>query len=159
MSRPDEIRARLEAATEGPWEPGEVFLHAGVLPERYGPGRCAFCHLGAPVWEGVRDINGVLMEAHRHRTPEPLGTDYLISGPHGSMVAGGFAGDGGGGILRVEDVQFVVGARADVPDLLAVVESAVAWFHSIGATQTPAEADLALALLPFLAGGSPDDSA
>jgi len=26
-------------------------LTAGVLPERFGPGRCAFCHLGAPIRE------------------------------------------------------------------------------------------------------------
>ena len=44
-----EVERRLtvaRAATPGPWELGDAWLQAGVLADRFGPGRCAYCNLG-----------------------------------------------------------------------------------------------------------------
>src|SRR5690606_10101703 len=53
----DEIREALEAATPGPWEPGDIWLCAGLIysdsGDRVEDGsatRCAFCRLGEPSW-------------------------------------------------------------------------------------------------------------
>lgn len=121
----DRLRADLEAATPGPWEPGDVWLVAGLIYSNTGarvdPGhatRCAFCHLGEPAWEGRKDINGTVMPAHRHRSPEPADVHHAISSADGWLVA-----YPGGGIVRGEDAQFVVSARRGVPVLLDQVAS------------------------------------
>ncbi|MFD8488673.1 hypothetical protein [Streptomyces sp. NPDC059712] len=122
-TREEDIRARLVAATPGPWEPGDVWLTAGLIfsatgerVEDGGATHCAYCHLGPPSWSGRRDINGTVMPAHQHRNPEPY-DDHAVSSAGGELVA-----YEGGGILRAEDVQFVVHARVDVALLLAEVE-------------------------------------
>jgi hypothetical protein len=121
----EEIRAHLDAATPGPWEPGDVWLFAGLIysdnGERVEDGsatRCAFCHLGEPSWSGRMDVNGTVMTAHRHRSPEPHGVDHAISSADGGLVA-----YEGGGIVHREDVQFAISARNHLPALLADVES------------------------------------
>lgn len=121
----DELRAHLEAATPGPWEPGDVWLVAGLIysdaGDRTDAGdatRCAFCHLGEPSWSGRGEINGTWMPAHRHRNPEPYDAEHAIS-----SAAGGLVAYDGVGIVREEDTQFVVSARRDVPVLLHEVAS------------------------------------
>jgi hypothetical protein len=60
----ERIEALIEKATPGPWEAGNIWT-AGVMPDRYGPGRCGFCvDGGTPLWVGVIDINGTRMKAH-----------------------------------------------------------------------------------------------
>jgi hypothetical protein len=64
------------------------------------------------------DVNGTVMPAHRHRSPEPHGVDHAISSADGALVA-----YEGVGIVRREDVQFAISARNHLPALLAEVES------------------------------------
>ncbi|MCX4606785.1 hypothetical protein OG402_40890 [Streptomyces anulatus] len=120
----DQLRAHLEAATTGPWEPGDVWLTAGLIysdgGERVDDGdatRCAYCHLGEPAWSGSADINGTTMPAHRHRNPEPYDPGHSVSSADGGLIA-----YEGGGIVRSEDVRFVVSARELVPALLSEVD-------------------------------------
>lgn len=121
--RLEHLEALLAAATPGPWERGDVWLRAGVNPERYGPGRCGYCvTLGAPVWKGRADINGTMMMAHQHRDPTPYGADHEISAPDG-LVCGNYDVDTGG-VVRAEDAALIVAARNALPDLLAVVRAA-----------------------------------
>lgn len=119
-----QLRADLEAATPGPWEPGDVWLTAGLIysdaGERADDGnatRCAYCHLGEPAWSGRADINGTTMPAHRHRNPEPYDPVHAVSSADGGLVA-----YEGGGIVRSEDVRFFVSARKHAPVLLSEVE-------------------------------------
>ncbi|GGZ83138.1 hypothetical protein [Streptomyces rubiginosohelvolus] len=123
-NRVNQLRADLEAATPGPWEPGDVWLTAGLIYsdawERVGDGnatRCAYCHLGEPAWSGRADINGTVMPAHRHRNPEPYDPGHAVSSSGGGLVA-----YEGGGVVRSEDVRFVVSAREHVPALLSEVD-------------------------------------
>ncbi len=120
-----DLRALMESATPGPWEPGDVWLSAGRIysddGDRVEGGsatRCAFCRLGEPSWVGRMDINGTAMPAHRHRNPEPYGLEHAISSADGALVA-----YEGGGIVRAEDVQFAISARNHVPALLDDVAS------------------------------------
>lgn len=117
----DDIEARANAATEGPWERGDVWHWAGVLAEKFGEGRCAWCQVdGEPVWIGEADINGRQMLAHQHRDPTPYAYDHYISNEHG-LVAGPY-GYEEGGVIDPADTEFIVHARTDVPALVAVVE-------------------------------------
>lgn len=123
-----EIEAAEQAATPGPWEPGHVWLTAGLIFDadrnRVEDGtatHCAYCHLGPPEWSGRMAINSSKkMPAHRHRSPEPYEPDHLISGAGGAFIAGNYDYEAGG-ILRPEDTAFVVAARSAVPALLAEV--------------------------------------
>lgn len=108
------------AATPGPWRRGDVWQWAVVMPDLFGPDKCAFCHngkLGPPVWSGDADINGELQPAHKHYDPDPYGADRLVSGPDG-LVAGSVSDDEGG-IIDPADTAFVAEARAAMPELLA----------------------------------------
>ncbi len=110
------IKAREAAATAGPWERGDVWLWAGVLPGVYGNERCGLCErCGPAVWVGRSDINGKKMLAHKHRNPEPWEPEHHISGPDGTV-----AGDVG--ISSPTDLAFICGARSDVPELVAEIE-------------------------------------
>lgn len=122
-----EIAARVQAATKGPWEPGDVWLTAGTIYSETGERvsgkrgtRCAFCRLGEPSWSGRTSINGTVMGAHRHRNPDPYDLDHKISTADGGMVAGSYDYESGGIICR-EDTEFVAHAREDIPFLLAEV--------------------------------------
>jgi hypothetical protein len=125
-----EIEARTNAATPGPWEAGDVWLMAGVVWDadhsRVGVKagtHCAHCHLGAPVWSGRANINGTVMPAHRHRSPEPYALEHHISSADGGGTVAGNYDYEDGGILRREDAEFVAHARADVPWLLHKVHT------------------------------------
>lgn len=126
----DPIRQRADAATEGPWEAGEVWATARVM-DRFGADQCALCaSCGSPVWVGD-DLSG--RRTHRHRRQEPWEPDHLISAANGENVAGNYDYEQGG-IVNPADVEFIVHAREDVPALPAevewlrpVVDAAVAW--------------------------------
>jgi hypothetical protein len=107
------IKARLAAATPGPWEDGEVWGTAGVNPRMFGDGKCTYCNLGEPAWTGRTDINGAVMEAHRHRLPDPYAYGWRITTTDGIV-----ADD----IARTEDQAFIRHAIEDIPALIAEVE-------------------------------------
>jgi hypothetical protein len=119
----DALRAAAEAATPGPWERGDPWLVAGVFPENFGEGRCAYCDRhGEPVWTGVRDINGQRMLAHVHRDAEPYGMDHLITaadGQAGAAVAGNYDYEAGG-IIEARDTAYI--AAADPSTVLALLD-------------------------------------
>lgn len=115
----DRLERLARAATPGPWEQGDVWGWAGVMPERFGDGRCTLCERnGEPVWTGKTDINGTRMLAHRHRQVDPWGTDHLISAED-SVVAGNYDYDAGG-IVRVEDCAYITAVSPDV--VLGLIE-------------------------------------
>lgn len=116
-------RKLLAEATPAPWEPGHIWIEAGLLPEKFGAGRCACCHLGPPEWTGDMDINGTVMPAHRHRNPEPWNPDHLISGPDGATVVGGYDYDASG-VVRPEDLALAIAARNELPALLDQLDAA-----------------------------------
>jgi hypothetical protein len=120
----DAIKARVNAATPGPWERGDVYGTAGV-GFGHQPGKCALCHHGEPVWVGEANINGRTMQAHRHRDPEPYEPDHRITGPDGQCIAGNYDYEAGG-ILEPADTEFITHARTDVPALLAELDLAKA---------------------------------
>lgn len=115
------LQALVDAASPGPWEAGQPWREAGVMPEKFGEGRCGLCsHLGEPVRVGEMRINGRVMPAHLHRNPEPYGADHRISGADGGSVAG-MVDYEDGGICDPADLAFIVAARTAVPRLLAEV--------------------------------------
>lgn len=139
QQREEDIRARLEEATPGPWERGHVWLVAGLIYSDTGERvdsqlatRCAYCGLGDPTWAGRADINGTMMAAHRHRSDEPYDVEHSISSAGGGLVA-----YEGGGIVRGEDTQFIVSARDDVEFLLATVAQLRARLERAGAGGEP----------------------
>jgi hypothetical protein len=115
------IKARVGAATPGPWLDGDAWLVAGVLAERFGEGRCAYCNLGEAAWKGRADVNGTRMLAHRHLAPEPYAAGHRISSADGGMVAGNYDYETGG-IVNPADQEFIRHCRSDVPALIAEVE-------------------------------------
>lgn len=114
----EELRDLSDAATPGPWEVGDPWLIAGILANRFGKDRCAYCSdrgalHGPPVWSGRRDINGTKMQAHVHRSAEPWDEGHRISGPLNNGNPLGVAGnydDEQGGILDPTDAAFIVAA-------------------------------------------------
>lgn len=106
-------------ATPGPWIVGDRWHVAGVMPEKFGDGRCAKCNSGNPVvWEGRRDINGTKMQAHVHQSPEPwYGDGHQIfaydGGPSRVTIAGNYDYEEGG-ILSPADCEFIAAASPDV---------------------------------------------
>lgn len=117
----DAIRARVGAAAPGPWLDGDPWRVAGVGFHHRGPDECAYCHLGPPVWVGKRDINGEIMQAHRHRSSDPYAPGHVITSIDGGAVAGNY-GYEAGGIVDSADQAFIRHAREDIPALLAEVE-------------------------------------
>lgn len=119
-----EIRARAEAATEGPWVRGDRKRIAGVTG-RFGEDRCVYCKEGTePSWVGVRDINGTEMLAHVHAASAFTWWD------HGIYATRAAATDSicvvrdtdEYGLMDPADAEFIAAARQDVPWLLAEVE-------------------------------------
>lgn len=129
-ARLEEIRDRWATATPGPWEPGAVWLTAGVIFDSYGrqpatgaPTHCWYCRdtrYGTPVWTGRTAINGTVMNAHCHRDPDPYAPEHLISSTRG-IVAGNYDYESGG-IVRPADTVAIAAAPTDIAELLAEVE-------------------------------------
>ena len=144
--RLDAIRAREQEATEGPWERGDRQHVAGVLPEQFGEGRCAFCRMGEPTWVGRRSINGKRMLAHVHTQDKP----YIEWGIYalredGSVIVVNDTYEYG--LMDDADAEFIAHAREDVPWLLKEVEQltraveAVREYASRPASNAPADRD------------------
>lgn len=142
-----EIKSRIEKASPGPWESGAVWLIAPVVfnddqtkQVTTGATCCAYCHLGEPIWSKLFDfgLGKGLESAHCHRNPEPFGTDKMISGADGPLVAAE--------VFRAEDVEFIAHAHQDVLTLVAEVERlnrhveqiTEAWTEEIRRLKSPA---------------------
>ena len=127
MTRIEEIRARLEAATPGPWECGDRYHVAGVLPARFGEGKCAYCsRMGEPEWAGRRDINGTKMLAHVHITDEAWSPYGIYAYPEPGSPYCVVVETDEYGLISDIDATFIAHARDDVPyllDQLAVAEA------------------------------------
>lgn len=112
------IRARLEAATPGPWESGDVWARAGLVFDDHhnhvgtnNPTKCGYCFTGDPlILAEVMDINGRDMEAHLHRRVEPWDLDEFVSGAGGVVVARKVAGEA--------NVELIAHAPTDLRRLL-----------------------------------------
>ena len=119
-ARLGEIRERVAAATEGPWEHGDRQFTAGVN-ERFGTDACAHCRRhGDPTWIGVRDINGQKMLTHVHTDAEPWWKHGIFAfRDSGSSVV---VHDTEYGYMDQADAEFIAHAREDVPWLMAEVE-------------------------------------
>ena len=120
-ARLGEIRERVAAATEGPWEHGDRQFTAGVN-ERFGTDACAHCRRhGDPTWIGVRDINGQKMLTHVHTDAEPWWKHGIFAfRDSGSSVVVHDTDEYG--YMDQADAEFIAHAREDVPWLLAEVE-------------------------------------
>lgn len=119
-----EIRARADAATEGPWVRGDRKRIAGVTG-RFGEDRCVYCKEGTePSWVGVRDINGTEMLAHVHAASAFTWWD------HGIYATRAAATDSicvvrdtdEYGLMYPADAEFIAHARQDIPWLLSEIE-------------------------------------
>lgn len=120
------IKARAEAATEGPWEVGNRWHIQGA----------DFCPC-RPEWGPAivqrMDINGKMMLAHRHRLPVPRERDtiYTEPWPDGYPRAVVITTSEYGAINRY-DAEFIAHAREDIPALVAALEEAEAKLAAIG---------------------------
>lgn len=110
MKRLDEIEARANAATEGPWEVGDRYHCQAAdmcdcAPDR-GPLIDTYQH---PKWGTM----------HVHRKDEPWWNEGVLfrkaGGPPGEVACD----------LATEDAEFIAHARADVPALVAVARYAL----------------------------------
>ena len=110
MNRLNEIEARANAATEGPWEVGDRYHCQAAdmcdcAPDR-GPLIDTYQH---PEWGTM----------HVHRKDEPWWNEGVLfrkaGGPPGEVARD----------LATEDAEFIAHARADVPALVSVARYAL----------------------------------
>ena len=108
MNRLNEIEARANAATEGPWEVGDRYHCQAAdmcdcAPDR-GPLIDTYQH---PEWGTM----------HVHRKDEPWWNEGVLfrkaGGPPGEVACD----------LATEDAEFIAHARADVPALVAALRA------------------------------------
>lgn len=115
----DAIRARLNAATPGPWEAGNYWHIQGAE-------RCP-CR---PEWGDAviqrMSINGRMMLAHRHRMIAPFDKHVIYTEPYkdGHPRSVVVTTDEYGAIAP-EDAEFIANAPTDIAHLLAVVDTAL----------------------------------
>lgn len=117
----DAVKARLAAATEGPWEHGDRQHIAGVTG-RSGPGECDYCHKGEPTWIGVRDINGTLMEAHVHTDPKPWWEHGIYAMRDDGSVCVTYESEDYGTTMTEGDAALIANAPTDLAALIREVE-------------------------------------
>lgn len=114
--RLDQIEARADAATEGPWERGDHYhvqaaSHCQCWPEH-----------GPLISEKRMDINGTMRLAHVHRRSEPL-WGYGIYAPTeygGALVVNETSEYG---YMDDADAEFIAASRTDVPALVAALRA------------------------------------
>lgn len=75
LARIGEDEEVARAATQGRWTFRNPYSAGGV--GHTARGECALCHHGPPTWEGRRDINGTVMDAHVH-TSEPYDRSIIV---------------------------------------------------------------------------------
>lgn len=111
-----DIKALHEAATPAPWSTTD-WLVAGVLPEKFGDGCCAYC--SNPSLTLVRTelgkVNGNMMTRHWHAWDNDEGDDghTVYAGEPGdtfTQVVGSFDYNSGG-FIETADRDFIVALR------------------------------------------------
>lgn len=131
-----EIEARANAATPGPWRSGGFYGlgrvqdgdHAGwVLGGAFPIGRCAFC-ARAPepcsatvMHRGEYDAAPRAYHAHWIAAEPGEGWQGISSDAVALAITGNYDYDRGGVRSTPEDSAFIAAARTDVPDLVAEV--------------------------------------
>ncbi len=104
-----ELSRRLEvakAATPGPWEVGDCWWRAGVMPKLFGEGKCNFCQRhGEPVAVAEMDINGRMMLGHVHRAAETDSPSISNGAPFWGTVIHGR--DEHGPNVSIQDAAFI----------------------------------------------------
>lgn len=131
-----EIEARANAATPGPWRSGGFYGlgrvqdgdHAGwVLRGAFPIGRCAFC-ARAPepcsatvMHRGEYDAAPRAYHAHWIAAEPGEGWQGISSDAVALAITGNYDYDRGGVRSTPEDSAFIAHARTDVPDLVAEV--------------------------------------
>ena len=146
MTRIEEIRARLEAATPGPWEHGERYHICGVMAEKFGEGRCSSCRRGEPAWAGTRDINGKKMLAHVHAVEEPWHKNNIVYYDGNGNLFHVVIETDEYGLMESGDADFIAHAREDVPYLLDQLAAAEADRGALARGSVELNAQLSTAL-------------
>ena len=115
-SRLAEIRARVDAATEGPWLHGDRWHVQGESHCACRPG------YGPRIARRWMDINGKYMWAHVHESPEPFHPYGILARNDGEPLSVVIETTEYG-TMSTEDAEFIAHARTDLPALLAAVEA------------------------------------
>lgn len=114
--RLDQIEARADAATEGPWERGDHYhvqaaSHCQCWPEH-----------GPLISEKRMDINGTMRLAHVHRRSEPLwGYGIYATTEYGGALVVNETSEYG--YMDDADAEFIAASRTDVPALVAALRA------------------------------------
>ena len=117
------IKARLAAATEGPWEHGNRYSTAGVMSQ-FGEDKCCYCVNDRPgrlVFSGRMNINGHMMMAHTHERPEVWSETgiYHFDGEENASVV---TETDEYGLMNDADATLIAHAPTDIAELVAEVE-------------------------------------
>jgi len=148
-----EIEARANAATPGPWRSGGFYGlgrvqdgdHAGwVLGGAFPIGRCAFC-ARAPepcsatvMHRGEYDAAPRAYHAHWIAAEPGEGWQGISSDAVALAITGNYDYDRGGVCSTPEDSAFIAHARTDVPDLVAEVRRLTAALATVTAEHAAA---------------------
>lgn len=126
--RLEQIKAREQAATAGPWETRVAYMAAGVNDGTWSAshsvplGRCAFCHHDGTFVRSFVNPQGQTMHMHRFAGNDELDEWHTIYALTGDQIAGSYDYDSGGICSTPADAGFIAHARQDIPDLLAEIE-------------------------------------
>ena len=119
MTRLEEIEARLNAATPGPWEYGDRYSICGVMPRMFGEGKCSSCSRhGEPDWVGRLDINGTKMLAHVHIMDKPWSHSSIVHYDGNGNLYSVVIETDEYGLMDATDAQLIANAPADLRYLL-----------------------------------------
>lgn len=141
MNRLEEIKARCEAATEGPWSKDNFYRAAvndgshekWIAPKYISEGECCFCANKENVLvESYSDAEG---NWHVHKIPSD-NWRLISSVTTLDTIIGNYDFDHGGVASTEADSEFIAHAREDIPYLLEkighlqeVVDQAVEIIH------------------------------
>lgn len=118
-----EIQARLDAATEGPWEQGATLLLGEVMftddlreTTSDRATKCCYCTKCGPVlWEGMTELFDKTVKAHRHRSPTTPAAfaDDMVMGANARIITSE--------VHKPADATLIANAPRDIAYLLARV--------------------------------------
>lgn len=126
------IEAREAAATKGPWRTGGFYMSAGVndggefcegsVVPKFPPGRCDYCRKKSEPCEVSEERDGRVYHVQWLGNPDSNDNWHRISSAATrTTITGNYDYDCGGVCSTPADAAFIVGARDDVPTLLAMV--------------------------------------
>lgn len=119
MSKLEDIQARAEKATKGPWALGRLYgQHL-----RHGEMDCAWCGKGLVLVKVVqaktsnpRDFTDTV---HYHYDPNDDSWRDIVSLATGDEITGNYDYEAGGVASTEEDARFIAHTREDIPYLIA----------------------------------------